>query len=151
MLVYHKTTQQEKYAISEWKYGGEYAVYDLPPYEEQIKTHSGFANPKNNFYSFTDGDDLIGYINLTERETGVFLGIGVNPAFCDRGHGQKICKAACELSRRSYPGKQIYIEVRTWNIRAVRCYEKAGFRTVGEPVRKNTPAGEGLFYRMTVD
>ena len=37
---------------------------------------------------------------------------------------------------------------RTWNTRAVRCYEKAGFRVVGEPVKRVTLSGEGTFYHM---
>lgn len=42
----------------------------------------------------------------------------------------------------------MYLEVRTWNTRAVRCYEKAGFRVVGEPVKRVTLSGEGTFYHM---
>ena len=60
MLEYHKTTDDEKYLICNWKYDGDYAIYNNPPYEEQLKMHRGFANPKNNFYSFTDGKELIG-------------------------------------------------------------------------------------------
>jgi len=52
------------------------------------------------------------------------------------------------LSQRLYPGKPMYLEVRTWNTRAVRCYEKAGFRVVGEPVKRVTLSGEGTFYHM---
>ena len=52
MLTYHKTTEEEKYVITEWKYPGEYAVYDSTPYEEQKKRGFGFANPSNHFYSF---------------------------------------------------------------------------------------------------
>lgn len=55
---------------------------------------------------------------------------------------------AWELSQRLYPGKPMYLEVRTWNTRAVRCYEKAGFRVVGEPVKRVTLSGEGTFYHM---
>ena len=151
MLVFHKITEEEKHVICEWKYDGRYAVYNSIPYEEQIKTHRGFADPKNNYYSFSDGEQLIGYINLIERETEVFFGIGVNPAFCNQGYGQKICEKACELSRQLYPGKPIVLEVRTWNQRALRCYEKAGFRIVGEPIERTTAIGEGMFFRMTAD
>ena len=52
------------------------------------------------------------------------------------------------LSQRLYPGKPMYLEVRTWNTRAVRCYEKAGFRVVGKPVKRVTLSGEGTFYHM---
>ena len=34
MLEYHKTTEAEKYIISDWKYEGEYALYNKAPYEE---------------------------------------------------------------------------------------------------------------------
>lgn len=151
MLTYHKTTEEEKFEVGGWRYDGEYAVYDLPPYEEQLKLRMGLANPKNCFYSFTDGDRLIGFINLIERETEVFFGIGVAPALCGRGYGREITEAACALSHQLFPGKPVFLEVQTWNTRAVRCYEKAGFRIVGEPVKRMKPSGEVLYYRMTED
>ena len=151
MLEYHKTTENEKYMICDWKYEGDYAVYNNPPYEEQIRMRRGFANPKNNFYSFSDGNELIGYINLINEETEVFFGIGVKPSLCDQGYGQKISRLACELSHQLYPGKPVYLEVRTWNTRAVRCYERAGFHIDGAPIKQKTPIGEGTFYRMVAD
>lgn len=57
-------------------------------------------------------------------------------------------KTACEISRSLFPGKPLYLGVRTWNTRAVRCYEKARFHIVGEPIRQTTSAGEGVFYHM---
>lgn len=149
MLTYHRTTEEEKYAITEWHYEGEYALYDNPPYEEQKKRCAGFANPRNNFYSFYDGAALVGFINLYEKEREVFFGIGVNPNCCGRGYGQQMTRMACEISQSLFPGKPLYLEVRTWNARAVRCYEKAGFRIDGAPIRQTTSLGEGTFYRMT--
>ena len=130
MLTYHKTTEEEKYVITEWKYPGEYAVYDSTPYEEQKKRGFGFANPANHFYSFYDETALVGFINLYEEETEIFFGIGVNPDCCGEGYGP------------------LYLEVRTWNKRAVSCYQKAGFVIKGEPIRQTTSAGEGVFYHM---
>ena len=57
MLTYHKTTEEEKYRITAWKYDGDYAVYNSTPYAQQKQTGFGFANPKNHFYSFYDGTD----------------------------------------------------------------------------------------------
>ena len=114
----------------------------------QKKKGFGFANPLNHFYSFYAGEELVGFINLYEEETEVFFGIGVAPAHCGKGYGRQMTEIACTLSRRLFPGKPLYLEVRTWNTRAVRCYQKAGFRIVGEPLRQTTSLGEGLFYRM---
>ena len=151
MLSYHKTTEDEKYIICDWQYDGEYAIYNNPPYEQQLREHRGFANPKNSFFSFFDQDKLIGYINLVEEESAVFFGIGVAPDCCSQGYGQEITKTARMLSHQLYPGKPVYLEVRTWNKRAVACYEKAGFRIVGDPIEQVTPIGKGLFYHMEAE
>ena len=148
MLTYHKTTEEEKEVITAWQYAGQYAIYNTTPYAEQKKQGVGFANPQNNFYSFFDHDTLVGFINLYEEPTEVFFGIGVRPDACGRGHGQQMTKAACDLSGRLFPGKPLYLEVRTWNARAVRCYEKAGFHITGKPIRQTTAVGDGVFYHM---
>ena len=148
MLACHPTTEEEKILITEWKYEGEYSVYNAEPYEEQKKKGFGFANPQNHFYSFYDEKKLIGFINLYEEKTEVFFGIGVKPEECGKGYGSQMTETACKISRRLFPGKPLYLEVRTWNQRAVRCYEKAGFHIVGEPIRQTTSAGEGVFYHM---
>ncbi len=41
MLTYHKTTEEEKYRITAWKYDGDYAVYNSTPYEQQKQTGFG--------------------------------------------------------------------------------------------------------------
>lgn len=148
MLACHPTTEEEKILITEWKYEGEYSVYNAEPYEEQKKKGFGFANPQNHFYSFYDEKKLIGFINLYEEKTEVFFGIGVKPEECGEGYGSQMTETACKISRRLFPGKPLYLEVRTWNQRAVRCYEKAGFHIAGEPIRQTTSAGEGVFYHM---
>lgn len=114
MITYHKTTEEEKYLITEWKYDGDYAIYNDEPYEEQKKKHFGFGNPK----------------------------------YCSQGYGQQMTKIAHLISNELFPHKPMYLEVRTWNIRAVRCYEKAGFHIVGEPIKQTTSLGEGEFYHM---
>ena len=151
MLACHPTTEEEKILITEWKYEGEYSVYNAEPYEEQKKKGFGFANPQNHFYSFYDEKKLIGFINLYEEETEVFFGIGVKPEECGKGYGSQMTETACKISRSLFPGKPLYLEVRTWNQRAVRCYEKAGFHIVGEPIRQTTSAGEGVFYHMILE
>ena len=148
MLTYHKTTEDEKYAITAWNYTGDYAIYNSTPYEEQKQAQRGFANPENNFYSFCDGETLVGFVNLSEEPTEVFFGIGVRPDCCGRGYGQQMTRSACAISQSRFPGKPLYLEVRTWNERAINCYQKAGFVIDGDVIHQETNAGEGLFYRM---
>ena len=127
MLTYHKTTEEEKEIITAWQYAGQYAIYNTTPYAEQKKQGVGFANPKNNFYSFFDHDTLVGFINLYEEPTEVFFGIGVRPDACGRGYGQQMTKAACDLSGRLFPGKPLYLEVRTWMKKRVSASQASRF------------------------
>jgi len=119
MLEYHKMTEEEKYCIARWKYPGEYAIYNSLSYEEQKKRGFGFANPENHLYSFYDRKDLVGFINLNGEDPEVFFGIGVNPDCCGKGYGQQMTRTAWEISQTLFPGKPMYLEVRTWNKRAV--------------------------------
>ena len=81
MLRYHIMTEPEKRQVCAWQYDGEYAAYNLPDYTEMQKRQMGFCNPdrRKNFYSYCDDTRLVGFTNLLEEETEVFVGIGVSP------------------------------------------------------------------------
>ena len=153
MLKYHLMDESEKEIISNWKYEGEYGLYNMPPYREQKEQRTAFGNPERvqNYYTYCDGDRLIGFTSILEKEKEVSIGIGIDPKICGRGYGEEILMLAAEISQTLYPGKPLCLEVRTWNQRAVRCYEKAGFQMDGMPFEQSTPIGKGTFYRMVKD
>ena len=151
MLTHHAMTEDEKYVIADWRYSGDYALYNTRPYEEDRKKGVGFANPGFIGFSFYDRDALIGFTCLYEEDREIMIGIGVAPEYCGRGYGREMLETTCGLSETMFPGKPLYLEVRTWNARAVRCYEKAGFVIDGEPFTQRTGLGEGTFYRMMLN
>jgi len=149
-LSYRFLTEEEKRQICDWKYTGACEIYNLPAYEEMKAQRMAFMDPKKekNFLAFLDGTTLVGFVNILEKETEVFIGIGVDPDLCGRRYGRRMLGQAYEISKERYPHKPLYLEVRTWNTRAVKCYEKAGFRIDGEPYDLTTGIGNGRFYRM---
>ena len=149
-LTYHTITKEEGKQVCDWKYPDEYACYNQPPFEEIQARQAMFCNPlrRTNYRAFYDSNLLIGFTNLREQEQEVFLGIGVHPDHCSKGYGTAIVELCCRISEELYPGKTLYLEVRTWNNRAIRCYEKCGFVIDGEPFEQRTYSGIGTFYRM---
>lgn len=143
-------TEQDKKEICSWKYENEYSIYALPSYEEMKKLQTGFMNPEkeNNYRAFLTDDQIVGYINLTEKETEVFIGIGVHPDCCGQGYGKKILDESIIISKELYPDKPLYLEVRTWNKRAIKCYQSAGFIIDGNAFERTTEIGKGIFFRM---
>ena len=90
----------------------------------------------------------MGYTNTVFKNSEVFIGVGLKPDMCGRGLGTEILSLACEKALEQYPGVKICLQVREWNTRAIKCYEKAGFEIAGEAFAMVTPSGEGLFYKM---
>lgn len=149
-LICRPMTDRDKREVCSWHYDGEYRIYDLPSYEEMKERKIGFLNPEKekNFRVFLDGDTLVGFVNILEEEKEVFIGIGIAPDLCGRGYGCKMLVETYRISQKLYPKKPLYLEVRSWNLRAVKCYEKAGFGIEGEAFEQETHVGMGTFYRM---
>ena len=93
-LQNHILTDVEKQGICSWKYSGDYAVYNLPPYEEMKEKQIGFFNParEQNYRAFYDGDCLVGFVNIKVEETKVFIGIGVKPEEICEKYGEILNK-----------------------------------------------------------
>ena len=149
-LKYRNLTEDDKQQICSWKYAGEYEIYNLPSYDVMKTQHIGFMNPgkEKNYYAFLDENVLVGFVNIREEDTEVFIGVGVTPALCGKHYGRRILEEAYHISKRLYPEKPLYLEVRTWNMRAVTCYKNAGFHIDGEQYELTTGIGTGTFFRM---
>lgn len=149
-LTWRQMTDDDKRLICNWKYEGDYAIYNYPSYEEMKRNREGFMAPgtEHNWITFLDGDERVGFVNILEEATEVFIGIGVNPSLCGRHYGRRMLETAAQISGKRYPGKPLYLEVRTWNKRAVNCYQSAGFHIEGNPYELITGIGKGVFFRM---
>lgn len=150
VLDSHCLTDGEKREICSWRYEGKYKAYNLPSFEEMQRRDMSFVKPEceKNYRGYYHESSLVGYTSMREEVGEVFVGIGVKPDLCNRGYGRLMLEEACNISKYLYPKKSLCLEVRTWNQRAINCYLKAGFRINGEPYRKETGSGVGMFYRM---
>ena len=98
--------------------------------------------------SYTNEDgEFVGFVNLLDEGDSVFFGIGVKPDYCGKGIGKTITKMALTESQKRFPNKPIVLEVRTWNKRAIHCYQSQGFKIV-EIKKQETYIGFGEFYVM---
>lgn len=149
--AFRPLTEADRKEISAWRYPGEYAVYNLPPMEEARRARRGLFNPESRFFGWVEDGGLAGYVNLRKTEEAVLLGIGVRPDRCGQGLGRRMLRQAVMLCEGLYPGLPPALEVRAWNLRAIRCYKAAGFHAVGGPFRKTAPGGEDSFVRMEIN
>lgn len=84
---------------------------------------------------------LIGFAQFFPLGAEVIrLGLGLRPDLCGQGLGPLFVKAIAEEAIRRSPGCEVDLEVFTWNSRAIRTYEKAGFR-IEDTYMRPTPNG----------
>ncbi|MGG7056979.1 GNAT family N-acetyltransferase [Clostridium nigeriense] len=137
--------------VCDWKYEDEYSVYNYPEWNKALKDQWASTieekRTKEFFAIVDDYNNLCGYIRLQDKESKVLVGVGIKPSLCGQKLGSTVMEILKQKCRELYPSKEIILEVRSFNVRAIKCYEKAGFM-VKEVYKKTTPIGTGEFIKM---
>jgi len=112
--------------------------------------------PRLHYHSvFEEGGDLVGYFCFGEdarvaagrrlgvyaREPALDVGLGMRPDLTGRGLGEEFVHAGLRFARDTCLPRAFRLTVATFNRRAIRVYERAGFETV-ETFGAPTPGGE---------
>lgn len=138
-------------AIVRWHYERPYDVYNVPV-AEQARTILYFADPANAYYAFRLSGELIGFCCFGaearvpggeyEGEDVIDVGVGLRPDLTGKGQGFAFVTAVLDFGDQVYHPHGFRLTVAAFNERAIRVYEKLGFRTTREFVRqqgKGTP------------
>lgn len=105
------------------------------------------AKREAEFLSVRLAGELIGYGRIFRHEGKTFIGVGLKPSWCGRGYGAPVMTELVRECRKRYPGDPVALEVRSFNERALKCYQKAGF-VVKASYHKETLIGGDDFYYM---
>ncbi|SFC17877.1 GNAT family N-acetyltransferase [Clostridium uliginosum] len=143
----------ENYAkqICNWKYDNNYSIYNFPKWHIIVKENWAIAietKRQNEFVAvINELDDLCGYIRFINNSDFVLIGLGLKPSLCGQGLGNNIMALLKSECKRKYGNKKIVLEVRSFNQRAIKCYKKAGFKTI-DIYNKDTLIGSDEFIKM---
>jgi RimJ/RimL family protein N-acetyltransferase len=78
----------------------------------------------------------------------VEIGIGLRPDLTGRGHGGSFLRAQLEYASDRWQPATLRIFVAAWNERAIRLYQRFGFREVARETRHFELVGDHEFVRM---
>jgi ribosomal-protein-alanine N-acetyltransferase len=137
--------------ICTWKYDGEYSIYNYPEWDKISNEKLAITmeeKRKNEFLAvINDYNRLCGYLRLMDKHEYILVGIGLKPSLCGKGLGSTLMEILKQHCERIYPNKNIILEVRSFNKRAINCYKKSGFKAE-YTYQKDTPIGPDEFIRM---
>jgi [ribosomal protein S18]-alanine N-acetyltransferase len=113
--------------IGAWRYDPPYDFYD------------GDADPVLNperFYEARDEEGaLVGFFYFEEKGDALEIGLGLRPPLTGRGLGPEFFLAGVEFGRERFRSQRMILNVAAFNERAIKVYERAGFRETGRHVR----------------
>ncbi len=115
--------------IVDWHYAGEYSFYDLRHYPEDIEEILDADRYGVSLFSVLNREgNLIGYLNFVDEGKNLEIGVALRPEFVGKGMGSSFLKVGMDFARRTFIFKRFKIRVWKLNQRAIKVYEREGFR-----------------------
>ena len=130
-FILRPMTATDAQAIVTWRYPGVYAFYDATADPEdlaELLTPSGWGL---NYFSVDNADhQLVGFFQFMPQNTVIEVGLGLHPDLTGSGMGLAFVLAGLAFAQVRFAPQQFRLAVATFNKRAIRVYERAGFQAI---------------------
>jgi len=131
-MIIRKMTETEAKEICSWEYNSEYSIYNIGGWNKALNDNWAITNMIKREEQFrsvcNDNNKLIGYFRIIKNKDKIKLGLGLHPNLCGLGLGKEFLLNI--LDYNEVKNKVIELEVREFNKRALKCYEKVGFKII---------------------
>ena len=124
--------------VSRWRYEGVYAFYNqdtLPMLMVALFRSPLRLAGLEAFVVHDDalkgGESRIGIFTFIRRGAAIEIGLAMRPDLTGRGLGLAFVEAGMDFARARYAPTRFTLDVATFNERARRVYERAGFHPAG--------------------
>jgi ribosomal-protein-alanine N-acetyltransferase len=135
--------------VATWHYEPPYDFYDLasdPSDAAEMRDPAHASHFRAVLAGRDDRLDAFWYFDW--HEDVVEVGIGLRPDLTGCGHGESFLRAQLDYASESWQPKTFRLFVAAWNGRAIRLYERLGFREVRRETRSFELVGEHEFVQM---
>jgi ribosomal-protein-alanine N-acetyltransferase len=146
---FRRMNQEYARAIANWRYPGIYAFYDAEQDPEDLRELLDSSNWEERYFAVVDqANDLVGFFSFEQGEGGVVtIGLGLKPDHTGNGLGQAFVASGLAFARERFRPTTFRLSVATFNRRAIKTYERAGFIPDGV-FMNDTNGGRHEFLRM---
>ena len=142
-------TQAEAVAITHWRYPDSYSFYDWTADPDDAALLLDAKRRKGRFFSALDENgELVGFFEFQEKDKDVVIGLGLHPDLTGRGLGREFLELGMASAQKRFKPERFRLSVATFNKRAIKVYERAGFTTT-RSFDHETNGGVYRFLEMT--
>ena len=127
--LFRPMSDEKARGISGSRYEPPYYFYDWTSDPDDLEELLDPERRKNTYFSvFDDEGTLVGFFGFEAKDRTVNVGLGLRPDLTDAGLGLDYLLAGLEFARQRHSATHFALTVATFNERAIRVYERAGFR-----------------------
>lgn len=152
-------TGAEAREIASWRYDEPYTSYNWEPVDDDIMRMLDRRSP---YYTVHDEQrELVGFFaygssgyvwdpgepHLYSENNTITIGLGMRPDLTGKGLGLAFVQAGLDFARAHFSPDNFRLYVMTFNERAIKVYERAGFER-GEIYVQHNPDGDRDFLEM---
>ena len=121
--------QEDAEAIAEWRYPEPYSFYDWMADPDDLRELLDAALRGDAYWAVRDeANELVGYFDFKPKdEQTVEVGLGLRTDLTGRGLGGSFLAAGLAFARTRFAPARFVLSVATFNDRAIKVYERAGF------------------------
>jgi ribosomal-protein-alanine N-acetyltransferase len=146
--LFRPMTDEEAREISGWRYEPPYDFYNWTSDPDDLEELLDPERRKDSYFSVFDEEGaLVGFFGIGAKDGTVDVGLGLRPDLTGAGLGLDFLFAGLEFARELHSPARFTLAVATFNERAIRVYERAGFRR-GRVYMHHTNGGEFQFLAM---
>jgi RimJ/RimL family protein N-acetyltransferase len=134
--------------VATWHYEPPYDFYDLASDPDDEAAMHDPARAAHYRAVLAEGGRLDAFWYFDWPDGVVEVGIGLRPGLTGRGLGESFMRAQLDYASHTWRPEKFRLFVAGWNERAIRLYERLGFREVSRETRRFELVGEHEFVRM---
>jgi [ribosomal protein S18]-alanine N-acetyltransferase len=133
-VVVRELTPEDARAVTSWRYGGPWSVYDGNEDElisAELGYHAIVERPSGAFLGFFCLGADASVPGLVEEPRTLDLGVGLDPAIVGQGRGAAIVLPVLDWVAHRSDAHHLRAVVQSWNERSLRFCRALGFEAVG--------------------
>jgi RimJ/RimL family protein N-acetyltransferase len=141
-------TEEHANEVAGWRYEPPYDFYDLAsdPADEAAMRDPARAGLCRAVFGESDRLEAFWYFDW--HGDVVEVGVGLRPDLTGRQLGESFLRAQLEYASHNWQPESFRLFVAAWNERAIRLYERLGFREVARDTRHFELVGDHEFIQM---
>jgi ribosomal-protein-alanine N-acetyltransferase len=135
-------------AVAGWHYDPPYDFYDFRGDPEDLGELLDPNSWVDDYHSVDLDGELVGFFSFKRHGDVLEIGLGLRPDLTGNALGGPFLDAGLAYAVERYAPRELFLDVATFNERAKKVYERAGFRPSHVWIHR-TRQGEVEFLRMT--